>query len=127
MGRHVILVLLLALTIAGMAAGEPLSIAGLGLWPVALAVVYILSLLLVWRWEGIALFLVADTSFREGPILARAGSDEVFLAALATVLTCVFLAGLLLRREKTVLRVGVDSAGVLVLYGVGLVILAAMG
>jgi cation:H+ antiporter len=234
--QHVALVLLLSLTIAGMAAGEPLSIAGLGLWPIALAVVYVLSLVLVWRWEGeerwqirgptprvgnnapdndttdgdsddaparrppvwrlaalgsvilvagwlvarsgdalseagplsgtfvgaalvalttslpelstvtaslrlgaydmavsnivgtngleIALFLVADASFREGPIIARAGPGGVFLAALAAVLTCIFLAGLLLRREKTVLRVGLDSAVVLVLYLAGLGVLA---
>lgn len=74
----------------------------------------------------IALFLVADAAFRGGPILGRAGPDEVFLAALAAVLTCVFLAGLLLRRERTVLRIGLDSAGVLVIYVVGLVILATM-
>jgi cation:H+ antiporter len=38
--QHVVLLLLLTLTLAGMAAGEPFSVLGVGVWPVALAAVY---------------------------------------------------------------------------------------
>lgn len=36
------------------------------------------------------------------------------------LVTCAYLLGLLERRNRTVLRMGVDSFGVLVAYGVGL-------
>lgn len=75
----------------------------------------------------VALLLVADIAYRDGPLVEQAQASDVFLAALAAVLTCLYLGGLLLRRERTVLRVGYDSAAVAVTYAGGLVVLAAIG
>jgi cation:H+ antiporter len=67
----------------------------------------------------VALFLPADLFYRAGPILAAADRFALFAAALGIVVTCVFLCGLLERRDRTVLGMGVDSAAVLVIYAVG--------
>lgn len=75
----------------------------------------------------VALLLVADLSYRDGALLAHATSSDLFLTALGAVLTTLYLGGLLLRRERTVLRVGHDSAAVVVVYVGGVVILALLG
>jgi cation:H+ antiporter len=75
----------------------------------------------------VALLLVADASFREGPILASVAASDTFLAALGATLTGIYLGSLLLRREGTVLRVGYGSAAVIVLYLAGMGVLAGMG
>ena len=72
----------------------------------------------------VALLAVADVSFREGALLAHATRADVFLAALASVLTCLYLAGMLVRKRGTVLRVGYDSAAVVVAYALGIAALA---
>lgn len=235
--QHVVLLLLLALAIAGMALGEPFSWWGVGLWPVLLAVVYAGGLLLVHRGTGatrwaavgagdraadrpdesggaahdedgdvvaerpplwrlalnaslilvagyvlarsgdelsrsgplnatfvgavlvaaatslpelstvtgslragaydmavsnivgtntleVALLLVADVALRSGPVLGRATPSDVFLAALAAVLTCIYLGGLLLRHDRALGRVGYDSAAVVVVYVMGVAVLS---
>jgi cation:H+ antiporter len=68
----------------------------------------------------IALFFVADLVYRDGPILAAVDRSAFFAAALGMVLTAIFLLGLLERRDKTVLRMGVDSLAVLAVYVTGL-------
>lgn len=229
--QHVVLLLLLALAIAGMALGEPFSLFGVGLWPVLLAAVYAGGLLLVHRGAGatrwavvgageraadqpgdegqdgvgverpplwrvalnsslilvagyvlarsgdelarsgplnatfvgavlvaaatslpelstvtgsiragaydmavsnivgtntleVALLLVADVALRSGPILGSATPSDVFLAALAAVLTCLYLAGLLLRHERAPGRLGYDSLAVVVVYVLGTLVLS---
>lgn len=74
-----------------------------------------------------ALLAVADGASREGALLDHVGRADVFLAALAAVLTCISLAGLLLRGKRTVLRLGYDSAVVVLFYVGGLAAVAAMG
>jgi cation:H+ antiporter len=74
----------------------------------------------------VALLLVADAAYRDGPILDAATTGDAFLASLAAVLTGIYLGGLLLRGERTVLRVGYDSAAVIITYVVGLGILAVL-
>lgn len=227
--QHVVLLLLLALAIAGMAVGEPFSLLGIGLWPVLLAVVYAGGLRLVYRgaqatrwsvagpsgrstdatdeagpdggerppvWRlalnsglilvagyalarsgdelaqtgplnatfvgavlvavatslpelstvtgsiragaydmavsnivgtnclEVALLLLADVALRSGPILGVATPSDVFLAALAAVLTCLYLGGLLLRHDRTLGRAGYDSVAVVVVYLLGIVVLS---
>lgn len=75
----------------------------------------------------VALLLVADVAYRDGPLFAHATSADVFLAALAAVLTALYLGGLLLRRGRSVLRVGYDSLAVAVTYVAGLAVLASLG
>jgi hypothetical protein len=86
------LLLLLALAVAGAAAGEPLAAAGLGLTPIVLLAGYRLTV-------GVS---SSDT------YLPRWRPEQV--PALE----------LLERRDRTVLGMGIDSAAVLVVYPLGL-------
>jgi cation:H+ antiporter len=69
----------------------------------------------------VALFLVADAVYRGGPILAATDRSALFASTVGMVVTCIYLLGLLERRNRTILRMGVDSAAVLVTYTAGLV------
>lgn len=64
----------------------------------------------------VGLFFVADVFDRGGPILAETNRATLFAAASGVLVTCIFLAGLLERRDRTV-RMGVDSRFVLVAHG----------
>jgi cation:H+ antiporter len=68
----------------------------------------------------VALFLLADVAYREGPILAATDQSGLLAAAVGLVATSLLLLGLLERRNQTVARMGLDSLGVLITYGVGL-------
>ncbi|MBW3597805.1 MAG: hypothetical protein KY475_11080 [Planctomycetes bacterium] len=72
---------------------------------------------------GVALLFPADIVYGEGPIIAAVGPAEIFLCALGIVLTCLFLWGMLERRNRTVLRMGVDSALVLAAWMGGVAVL----
>lgn len=67
-----------------------------------------------------AVFFIADLIYRRGPILAETNRSTLFAAALGMVVTCIFVIGLLERRNRTVWGMGVDSLLVLVAYVVGL-------
>ena len=56
-------------------------------------------------------------------MLQEAGRFAAFSALLALMLTATFLVGMLERRDRTVLRMGIDSAVVLVAYLAGVVVL----
>ena len=71
----------------------------------------------------VALLLPADLAYRQGRIIDSVDQAAVFLGALGIVVTCLYLWGLLERRNRTVLRMGVDSALVLLVYAGGLVVL----
>lgn len=75
----------------------------------------------------VALLAVADVAYREGAIFDSVGRADVFLAALAAALTCIYMVGLIARREPTVLRIGYDSAAVLLVYVTGLAVVAGLG
>lgn len=68
----------------------------------------------------LAMFFLADLAYRDGVILRESGGAELFAAGLGIVLTCVYLWGLLERENRSVGRLGWDSAAVLVLYVGGL-------
>ena len=59
-------------------------------------------------------------------VLPSAGAADVYLTALGALLTVVYLVGLVFRPQRRVLRMGVDSLTVLVLYAVGVVGLVAL-
>jgi cation:H+ antiporter len=65
------------------------------------------------------LFLLA-TLLSGKSVLPRAHDTDVYLTALAMLLTLVYAGGLLFRPQRRVLRLGVDSMVVLVLYVIGL-------
>lgn len=73
-----------------------------------------------------ALFFVADAAYRSGPILAATDDSAVFAGTIGMVVTCIYLVGLLERRNHTWLRMGYDSVAVLVAYSAGLVALYFM-
>lgn len=54
-------------------------------------------------------------------VLPEAQASDIYLTALGGILTVVYLAGLVFRPQRQILRMGVDSAAVLVLYVVGIV------
>ena len=74
----------------------------------------------------VALFFVGDLAYRGGPILAEGDRSATFAATISMVVTCLYLLGLLERRDRTVLGMGIDSFAVLVVYATGLVGLYAM-
>jgi cation:H+ antiporter len=72
---------------------------------------------------NLSMLLLVDVLYRDGPVMSEAGPFEIVAALLGTVLAGVFLIGLVERRDKTVLRMGWDSATVLLVYAGGLVVL----
>jgi cation:H+ antiporter len=74
----------------------------------------------------VALFFVSDLTYRQGLVFDSLGRASQFTAGLAIVLTCVYLWGLLERRDRTIGRMGIDSALVVALYLGGLVVLYAI-
>lgn len=64
-----------------------------------------------------------DAVYQGGPVLNEVGKFSTFGALLGIVLTMLYLAGLVERRNRTILRMGVDSLAVLVAYLGGLILL----
>lgn len=52
-------------------------------------------------------------------VLPEAQASDIYLAGLGVLLTCVYAAGLIFRPKRQILRMGVDSLAVLVLYALG--------
>lgn len=75
---------------------------------------------------GLALLFVVDVAYRGGPVIAQLGRFETFAALLAIAVTGLFVAGLVERSHRRVLRMGVDSIAVLMAYAAGIVILYFM-
>jgi cation:H+ antiporter len=71
----------------------------------------------------VGLLFVADVLYRNGSVLAHGGSSLVFMAALATGMTCIYLWGLMERENRTVWRMGGDSFAVLIVYLGGVTVL----
>jgi cation:H+ antiporter len=74
----------------------------------------------------VCLFLVADL-VAGTPVLPHQGGANSWLGGVGVVLTAVYAAGILARPDRTFLRLGVDSWGVLILYGLGVAGLVAIG
>jgi cation:H+ antiporter len=70
---------------------------------------------------SVALLLPADITYRPGPILATTDNATVLAIAMGMVVTAVHLLGLLERRNRTVLHMGIDSLAILILYAVSVV------
>lgn len=75
---------------------------------------------------NIMLILLADATHRRGAVLGETGAFEVAGAVLAVLMTGIFVVGLLERRDRTVLRMGYDSALSFVAFGGGLFALSRL-
>lgn len=72
---------------------------------------------------GLALLFAVDAAYDGPPVLNEVGRFSSFAALLAILVTGLLLAGLLERRHRMVLRMGVDSLAVLAAYFGGLAVL----
>lgn len=70
---------------------------------------------------NIQIIFVADLFFRGGPVLNEAGTFEAAAACLSVIMTGIFVVGMLERRDKTIWRMGVDSALAVVVFAAGLI------
>lgn len=69
----------------------------------------------------VGLLFVADVAYRGGLIIDQVDRATQFVAALGALVTGIYLWGLLERRNKTILGMGVDSAFVLAAWLVGMI------
>ena len=72
---------------------------------------------------NVAIIVLVDALHPGGPILVQAGRFAAFSALLASVMTALYLIGMIERRNRTVLRMGIDSLAVLGCYGAGVAVL----
>jgi cation:H+ antiporter len=74
---------------------------------------------------NVTIIVLVDALHRGGPVLVEAGPFAATAALLALLLTAIYLAGMLERRDRTLLRMGYDSIAVVLTYVAGLVLLYA--
>lgn len=65
---------------------------------------------------NLALLFLVDCLYRGGPVLAGSGAFTVVAACLGALLCAVLIVGMVERRDRTILRMGYDSAAILALY-----------
>lgn len=59
---------------------------------------------------------LSDLAYREGPIYAVMGGDQVFLIALTVILTGILVMGLLVREKHGIANIGLESVLILTVY-----------
>lgn len=74
----------------------------------------------------VGLLFLAEGLYSGGSILAHAEDSVIFVAIVGSVMTCVYLVGLMERRNRTVFGIGWDSAAALLLYGGSMTVLYFM-
>jgi cation:H+ antiporter len=72
---------------------------------------------------NVGLIFVIDMAATGEPVLNQVGTFSVFGALLGIALTVLFVIGMAERGDKTILRMGFDSAAVLICYFAGLIVL----
>lgn len=72
---------------------------------------------------NILLIVLVDAVYRGEPVLNQVGRFSGFAALLSIVLIALYVAGFIERRNRMVLRMGVDSLAVLMIYFGGLIVL----
>ncbi|HMO75803.1 MAG TPA: sodium:calcium antiporter [Sphingopyxis sp.] len=75
---------------------------------------------------NLSLLAVGDALYAGDPILNLLGDFEIVSALLGAILIGIFLVGLLEHRNRTIFRMGVDSAAVIVVFALGVGVLARM-
>ena len=68
---------------------------------------------------NLSLIPLADAVYAGAPVLNALGRFETLLALLGAILIGVFMVGLLEHRDRTIFRMGVDSAVVMLLFAFG--------
>lgn len=76
---------------------------------------------------NIQIILIADVFYRDGAVLDAGGTFEVIASCIAALMTGIFVVGLLERQDKSIWRMGVDSAVAFVVFIAGLAALATTG
>ena len=72
---------------------------------------------------NVTIIFAVDVLYDGPPVLAEVGPFAGFSALLAIVLTALFLAGMIERRDRTVAHMGYDSLAALATYGAGVALL----
>lgn len=72
---------------------------------------------------NVAILFLIDALYAGGPVLGEVGRFAAFAALLAMVLTALFLAGMIERHDRTVMRMGFDSLAALAVYVGGIALL----
>jgi cation:H+ antiporter len=72
------------------------------------------------------LLFASDVVYRGGPVLNEAGPFALFATLLGIVLTTIYMAGFVRRSHRAVLRMGIDSLIVIVVYLGGVAILFSL-
>jgi cation:H+ antiporter len=67
--------------------------------------------------------VLVDALHPGAPVLVEAGPFAAFAALMALVMTALFLAGMIERRDRTVLGMGLDSLAALACYAGGVTVL----
>lgn len=74
----------------------------------------------------VTLLVLAEVLYREGTILENVESSAVFVAAVGTILTCIYLWGLMERENRTIARLGLDSVAATFVYLGAMAVLYSM-
>lgn len=74
----------------------------------------------------VLLIALVDVLHRDGPAMAAVGPFSAVAAMVGALMSAVYVMGLVERRDRTVLRMGVDSAVVLAIYLAGLGVLYSL-
>jgi cation:H+ antiporter len=72
---------------------------------------------------NVLLIFLAEVVYRGGPVLNHGGRFEIVASLLGASMTAMLLLGLLERRQRTILRMGYDSATIIAMFLGGLVLL----
>jgi cation:H+ antiporter len=75
---------------------------------------------------NVTIIALVDALHDGGPVLVESGSFASFGALLAIVLTGLFLAGIIERRNRKILRMGIDSLLAIALYTAGVMVLYSL-
>jgi cation:H+ antiporter len=72
---------------------------------------------------NVGMIFLIDAVYPDGPVLNQVGRFSSFAALLGIVVTTLYIAGLVERRDRTILRMGYDSLAVLLTYLGGIFLL----
>ena len=75
---------------------------------------------------NIQIIFIADLFYRGGPVIGAAGAFEIAAAALAALMTGIFVVGLIERRDRTIWRMGEDSVLAIIVFVGGLFALSRL-
>lgn len=73
---------------------------------------------------NVQIIFLADLFYRGGAVLNEAGDFEAAAACLSVIMTGIFVVGILERRDKTIWRLGYDSAAAIITFIGGFVALS---